>query len=169
MNEITDEEFKEIVAGYNIGTLILGVDLAKGRQFLYETNDKETILWQLLTTFICPICILGTSIYSFGGWGILYSLIVIFIYWSYMGICSMPNKTKRTWYIVSILGLIISFFFSFKITLTLVTTFFSFILLYLFYENVKNKIVKLATTNKEIMLYMLNMYIICITKGENDG
>lgn len=169
MNKITDEEFKEIVDGYNTGTLILGVNLAKGRQFLCDTLDKGTIITSLLISLVLPICIFGTSIYSFGGWGILYSLIVILFYWSYMGICSMPLKIKRTIYIISIIALIASFFFGFEISVTLTTTFFSFASTYLYYENIKNKIVKLATTNKEIMLYMLNLYIICITKGENDG
>lgn len=160
MNEITDERFKEIVDGYNSKEIILGVDVAKGRQFLCDIRDKSTIIWQLLITFVFPICIIGTSIYSFGGWGILYSLIAILFYYSYMGICSMPSDTKRTIYIINVIGLIISFFFVFKISLTLVTTFLSLILLYLFYENIKYEIIKKAITNKNLMIQMFNMNVI---------
>ena len=82
-----------------------------------------------------------------------------------MGICSMPLKTKRTIYIISLIGLVVSFFFGFKIALTLVTTFFSFILTYLFYENVKYEIVKKIISEKQFFELMLKLNIINISTG----
>lgn len=164
MNEITDEEYQKIIENYNNGKIILGVDLAKARQFLCDTGNKNSIIGQIIISFVFPICIIGTSIYSFGGWGILYSLIAILFYWSYMGICSMPLKTKRTIYIICLIGLIISFFFGFKITLTLATTFLSLIFSYLFYENIKSEIIKRSISNKNFMTQMLNMSIIYMNK-----
>lgn len=165
MSEITDEEYRKIIEDYNNGKIILGVDLAKARQFLCDTGNKSSIIWQIIISFVLPICIIATSIYSFGGWGILYSLIAIIFYWSYMGICSMPLKTKRTIYIISLIGLVVSFFFGFKIALTLVTTFFSFILTYLFYENVKYEIVKKIISEKQFFELMLKLNIINISTG----
>lgn len=164
MSEITDEEYRKIIEDYNNGKIILGVDLAKARQFLCDTGNKSSIIWQIIISFVLPICIIGTSIYSFGGWGILYSLIAILFCWSYMGICSMPLKTKRTIYIISLIGLAISFFFSFKITLILATTFLSLIFSYLFYENIKSEIIKRSISNKNFMTQMLNMSIIYMNK-----
>lgn len=164
MSEITDEEYRKIIEDYNNGKIILGVDLAKARQFLCDTGNKSSIIWQIIISFVLPICIIATSIYSFGGWGILYSLIAIIFYWSYMGICSMPLKTKRTIYIISLIGLAISFFFSFKITLILATTFLSLIFSYLFYENIKSEIIKRSISNKNFMTQMLNMSIIYMNK-----
>ncbi len=167
MNILTQEEYSKILKGYNSKTINLNVELAKGRQFLIANTDTWTLIFQTLISLILPIAIIGTAIYSFGIFGVFYSLIILILYWSYMGSCSIPNTiVKIIYYCIAIGAGYVAVSFDFKIALALETTLFSMMMAYLFYKIIEARILIKSFNNRLFMSLMIDLSIIFITKND---
>lgn len=79
-----------------------------------------------------------------------------------MGTCSINYKNKDLSFVINIVGLIISFFFTWKIALLLVFTFFNFISVYLYYSYLREEMIRLVLNNKELFIASIEEHIISI-------
>lgn len=162
---LTDEEFDKIKQKYYDRKILIGVELSLARKTINEAGNKASILWNCSFTIMIIISfILG--IYSLGGLGFLYGIIFGILLYSYIGICSINYKNKNISFIINIIGLVISFFFTWKISLLLVFTFLNFISIYLYYEYIRQEMINLVLNNKSIFIASIEEGIVIIKNNE---
>lgn len=161
MENLTNEEYQEIVEDYNSGKLKIFIELSLARKLLNSMDSTTTIIWNSSFT-IATILSFFVGIYSIGLIGIAYGILFSIIFSSYIGLCSIEYKYKKTIYIISLIGLGISFLFPWKIMLLLIFTFGNFASVYLFYSYISDEIIKLSMSSKR--MFMANIedgIIIC--------
>lgn len=161
----TNEEYEKIKQKYDLKELKIGVDLSLARKSMNGAGNKTSIIWNS-SFFIMMIISFLIGIYSLGIWGILYGIIFSILLYSYIGICSINYKNKNISFIINIVGLVISFFFTWKISLLLVFTFFNFISVYLFYSYIGQEMIRLALNNKSVFITAMEEGIIIIKNNK---
>lgn len=147
---ITDEEFEKIKQDYNAGTLQIGIDLAVVKKDMNMTGNKTSVYWNISFTIMMLLSFF-VGIYCIGGWGILYGIVFSILLFSYIGTCSINYKNKDLSLIINIIGLIVSFFFTWKIAILLIFVFFNFISVYLYYIYIKQESIRLILSHIELL------------------
>ena len=134
MNEKEYETFKK---DYKEGKVKLSVNLAKARQILLM---EIKFIPAILLHFFIYIIVFACCIYSFfvfKWFGILYSILFIILWFSYMGMCSVSKEKSKAIYVVwagIVLIIACIFVFDFHIALLIGLSFLALFLTYYLYH-----------------------------------
>lgn len=131
-----EKDFEKFKDSYSKGEFFISVDLSKARQVLMQMDYKPvTYFYFAMLALLLMCCIF--SFFTFGWFGILYSVAYITIWVSSLGSFSLPqsNKVGNNIIITGIILVIISFLFSdFTLTVLVAISFIELYLAYYFYR-----------------------------------
>lgn len=131
-----EKKYDLLKEAYNKGEIFISVDLAKARQVLTQIEYKPVVFFQILMYILLLICCIS-SFFSMGWFGLLYSVIYLTIWFSFLGTCSLPQSRKygSNIVIIGIIFAIISImFFNFDMTFLVIISFIELYLAYYLYR-----------------------------------
>ena len=164
MEQLSDIDFENIKKDYENNTISIGVELSLARKFLVECQDIITVLWSCSFT-IAFIASFIVYFYAFGVFGILGAIIFCIFFSSYIGLCSIANKSKTVLFYIFLACFLVSFSHEIKYCIFMAFTFGSFVSVYLFYKYISWKIIsQIALKEKSSFIYLLENGIL-IARG----
>ena len=134
---MSQEDYKLFIKNYEEGKNVISMNLAKAREILLmQVNYIPAIFFHFIIYGLTLLC----CIYSFfvlKWFGLLYSIVFVALWFSYMGICSLSKEESKGNTIV-IVGIVITILFlllfDFNISLLIVLSFLDLYLTYYLYQ-----------------------------------
>lgn len=134
---MSQEDYKIFIKNYEEGNVVISIDLAKARQtLLIEIGYIPAIFFHIIIYGLVLLC----CVYSFvvlKWFGLLYSIVFVALWFSYMGICSISKEASKG-DTVAIVGIITTILFlllfDFDISLLIGLSFLDLYLTYYLYQ-----------------------------------
>lgn len=136
-------EYKDFLKKLNEGKINILVDFAKARQELFNIHYKPVVYFYFTMLLLLLICCIS-SFFALGWFGILYIIIYLTIWFSFFGVCSMPqsNNYGNNIIILGTIAVILStWIFNFITTFLIAISFIELYLTFYFYRYCANELI----------------------------